>query len=143
GRASGGGGAVDGAGGGGGGGPRHREGKHGAQSLAAGGDQVVGHLRDHGDVRAGTRQDDGVDPLHIDGQEANQARDGRGRRVFERDNDGQGLTPAGEGRATIETLWWGGQAPLGVYTPPEFARRKGHVALRVRWVNVPNERLAL
>src|SRR5262249_33094648 len=102
--------------------PRHREGEHGAQSLAAGGNQVVGHLRDHGDVRAGTRQDDGVDPLHIGGQEADQARDGWGGRVFERDNDGQGLTPAGKGRATIETLWWTGKrrwVPVhpGVCTP--------------------------
>src|SRR5262245_44689494 len=33
----------------------------------------------------------------------------------------------------------GGQAAPGCLCTPEFARRKGHVALRARWVNVPDK----
>ena len=48
---------------------RHGEGEHRPQPLAAGIDQVVGHLRDHRHLGAGARQDGGVDPLHVGGDE--------------------------------------------------------------------------
>jgi hypothetical protein len=42
-----------------------RERQHRPQPLAAGGDQVVGHFRNHLHVGAGLGQDQLVDALHI------------------------------------------------------------------------------
>ncbi|MND74854.1 hypothetical protein D3C80_664580 [compost metagenome] len=39
--------------------------QHRAQPLAAGRDQVVGHFRDHLYIRAGLRQDQLVDAIHV------------------------------------------------------------------------------
>ena len=39
--------------------------QHRPQPLAAGGDQVVGHLRDHLDIRTCLGQDQLVHPLHV------------------------------------------------------------------------------
>ena len=68
---------------------RHREREHRPQPLAAGRDQVIGDLRDHRHLRPGPRQDRGVDPLHVGGDELDQAVDGGGRSAFEGDDDGQ------------------------------------------------------
>ena len=68
---------------------RHGERQDRAQPLAAGRDQVVGDLRDHRHFRAGARQDRGIDPLQIGGDEVVQTVDGGGRAAFERDDDGQ------------------------------------------------------
>src|SRR5262249_47845807 len=45
---------------------------HGAEPLAAGGNQVIGDFRDHGDFRAGPRQDGRVDALHVGGDKLDQ-----------------------------------------------------------------------
>ena len=45
--------------------PRHRQGQHRPQPLAARIDQVVGDLGDHRHLGAGARQDHGVDALHV------------------------------------------------------------------------------
>ena len=50
----------------------HRQRQHRAQALASGGDQVVGDLRYHGHLGAGSRQDGGVDSLHVGGDEPDQ-----------------------------------------------------------------------
>jgi len=50
----------------------HRQRQHRAQPFSAGGNQVVGHLGDHGDLGAGPRQDGGVDALHVGGDKADQ-----------------------------------------------------------------------
>ncbi len=44
---------------------RHGDGEHRAQPLAAGRDEVIGHLRDHRHLRARTRQNGGVHALHV------------------------------------------------------------------------------
>jgi hypothetical protein len=70
--------------------PRHGDGEDRTQPLAAGIDQVVRDLRDHRHFGAGARQDRGVDPIHVGGDEVDQPVDrGRGD-GFERDDDGQG-----------------------------------------------------
>ena len=43
----------------------HRQRQHRTQPFAPGGDQVVGDLGDHGHFRAGSRQNRGVDALHV------------------------------------------------------------------------------
>ena len=50
----------------------HGQRQHRAQALAPGGDQVVGDLRYHGHLGAGSRQDGGVDALHVGGDEPDQ-----------------------------------------------------------------------
>ena len=50
----------------------HRQCQHRAETFAARGNQVVGDLGNHGDFRPRPRQDRGVDPLHIGGDEPDQ-----------------------------------------------------------------------
>ena len=61
----------------------HRQRQHRAQALAARRDQVVGDFRDHGDFRPRPRQDRGVDPLHVRGDEPDQRINRGVRRAFE------------------------------------------------------------
>jgi hypothetical protein len=63
---------------------RHRQRQHRAQPFAARGDQVVGDLGDHGDFRAGPRQDGGVDALHIGGDKPDHLIDRRCRVALKR-----------------------------------------------------------
>jgi hypothetical protein len=49
--------------------PRHGEGEHRAQPLAAGRDQVVGDLGNHRDLRSGARQYGRIDAVHVGGHE--------------------------------------------------------------------------
>ncbi len=49
------------------------EGQHRAQPLAAGGDQMVRHLRDHRHLRAGARQDQRIDAFHVGADELDDA----------------------------------------------------------------------
>src|SRR6185295_9966716 len=65
---------------------RHRDGEDRAQPLAAGGDQVVGHLRNHRHLRAGARQDGGIDPLDVGGHEIVETVDGGGGAALEGDD---------------------------------------------------------
>ena len=72
---------------------RHRQRQHRAQPLAARGNQVVGDLRNHGDVRAGARQDGRVDSLHIRCHQFGETLDRGGVRTFKRNDDGQNTSP--------------------------------------------------
>jgi hypothetical protein len=67
----------------------HRERQHRPQPLAAGGNQVIGDLRDHGHLGAGARQDLGIDPGHIPVGQLDEPVD-CGICRTEWDNDGQG-----------------------------------------------------
>ena len=68
---------------------RRGEGQHRAQPLAAGRDQMIGHLRDHRDFGAGPGQDHGVDPLHVGGHQGDELVDAAaaGRMFFFERND--------------------------------------------------------
>ena len=69
--------------------PRHRQGEHRAQPLAAGRDQVIGDLGDHRHLRSRARQNGRVDAIHVGGDEVDQTVDAGGRMAFEWDDDGQ------------------------------------------------------
>src|SRR6266436_6444073 len=61
----------------------HRQRQHRPQPLAARRNQVVGHLRDHDDFRTGSRQNGGVDALHIRRDKPNQLIYRSARRALE------------------------------------------------------------
>ena len=71
----------------------HGQRQHRAQPLAAGGNQVVGHLRDHGHVGAGARQDGRVDSLHIRCHQFGETLERSALRTFEWNDDGQNMPP--------------------------------------------------
>jgi hypothetical protein len=72
---------------------RHGEGEHRPQPLAAGVDEVVRHLGDHGDLRPSARQDRGIHPVHVGGHQIGEGVDQRGRMTFKRNDDGQRRLP--------------------------------------------------
>ena len=84
--------------------PRHGQCQNGSQPLAAGGNQVVGNLRNQCNLRSGTRQDGGVDTLHVLGDELDEPVDGGRRAALEWDNDSQKSDSELKGRTSIETL---------------------------------------
>jgi hypothetical protein len=67
--------------------PCQRQREYWPQPLAAGIDQVVGDLRDHRHLRAGARQNDAVDALHVGGNPIEQWIDRGLTGTCERDDD--------------------------------------------------------
>src|SRR5262245_26963447 len=87
---------------------RHCQRENRAQSLAAGRDQMIGHLGYHRYLRSRARQYGRIDPLHVGGHEVVEAVDGGGRTAFKWDDNGQNNCSQRvqmQGRASIETLW--------------------------------------
>ena len=68
--------------------PRQREREHWPQPLATRIDEVVRHLRDHGDFGTRARQNGAVNPLHVGGDEIDQVVDRGFMRASERKDNG-------------------------------------------------------